>query len=70
MTARGSSDLRDLVHGGHDAMGLAADAARDDAEVTLQPALGGARACQLRVGTGEAGQARGAVARCCTRQLS
>ena len=50
--ARGSSDLRDLVHGGHDAIRLAADAAGDDVDVTLQAAPGGTRVLQLRFGDG------------------
>jgi len=52
MIARGSFDLRDLVHGGHDAIRLAADAAWDDVDVTRQAALGGTHVLQLHFGDG------------------
>ena len=52
MIARGSFDPRDLVHGGHDAIRLAADAAWDDVDVTRQAAPGGTRVFQLHFGDG------------------
>jgi epsilon-lactone hydrolase len=59
------------AHDGYDAIWLAADAARDDVDVTLQVAPEGTHVFQPRFGElDEAGEALDEVARFFTRHLS